>query len=349
LSNPGRPGRSILPDVSWIRRATKVALIALGAAMAALVALYLVLLRPDIPFETLGARYANAASRYVDMPGGVRVHYRDQGNPAGPTLILIHGFGASLETWEPWVARLSGRYRLVSLDLPGHGLTRGGRAGAGIADDAELIEAFARRLGLPPAIVVGNSRGGAAAWNLALRRPERVKGLVLVDAPGWEWTEPRAGGDGGRGFARLLGSPAGAALLRNVDKSALIRQLLTSAFHDRRLATEAMIRRYVELSRAPGHRAILDATMARTMGGQDPDATATQAKLAGIRAPTLILWGEADELVAPAGAKRFAAAIPGARLVTYPGVGHIPMEEAPDRSAADLDAWIARTWPKEAR
>ncbi len=77
-----------------------------------------------IPYSTLEARYASPASRYMDLPGGLHVHYRDQGRRDGPVLVLVHGFSASLHAWEPWVQRLSPDYRIVSLDLPGHGLTR---------------------------------------------------------------------------------------------------------------------------------------------------------------------------------------------------------------------------------
>ena len=85
---------------------------------------WVLLQRPAIPFATLEARYANPASRYMDLPGGLHVHYRDQGNPKGPPIVMVHGFSASLHTWEPWVARLGKDYRIVTLDLPAHGLTR---------------------------------------------------------------------------------------------------------------------------------------------------------------------------------------------------------------------------------
>ena len=95
-----------------------------GLIALVLVAGYFVLKRDDVPYETLAARYESAASRYVDLPSGVRMHYRDEGQATGPTLLLIHGFSASLHTWEPWVQRLGDEYRVITLDLPGHGLTR---------------------------------------------------------------------------------------------------------------------------------------------------------------------------------------------------------------------------------
>ena len=102
----------------------KIVLWLLAALVVLLVIGWFALQRPDTPYATLEATYANAESQFMDLPGGVRVHYRDEGNAAGPTLVLVHGFSASLHTWEPWVARLGGDYRIISLDLPGHGLTR---------------------------------------------------------------------------------------------------------------------------------------------------------------------------------------------------------------------------------
>lgn len=84
----------------------------------------LLLWRPDIPFDRLEAKYANAQSRFLDLPGGLHIHYRDQGVRNGPPIVMIHGYSAALQAWEPWVARLGDRYRIITLDLPGHGLTR---------------------------------------------------------------------------------------------------------------------------------------------------------------------------------------------------------------------------------
>jgi len=78
---------------------------------------------PDIPRATLEAKYATPPSEFIMLPDGARAHVRDQGNKSGPVLVLIHGSNASLFTWEPWVARLGNSYRIVTMDLQGHGLT----------------------------------------------------------------------------------------------------------------------------------------------------------------------------------------------------------------------------------
>ena len=319
----------------WIKR---IVLGVLGLLLVLLTVGYVALLRPDIPYETLERKYANSASRFVDLSGGYRLHYRDQGNRNGPTLLLIHGFGASLMDWELWVLQLRSRYRLVSVDWPGHGLTR---APADFvpssANNADLIERFAGAIGLGKVTAIGNSKGGEIAWVLALRHPERVERLVLVDASGWEWQKYKPSDSA---LLAALDSAPIAYLLRGLDKSRIIRALLTSAFFDPQLATDAMIDRYIEFSRAPGHRAILDRTFVDTLRGIHRDDWATREHLAKIRVPTLIMWGDRDKLVDPGDANKFAAAIKGSKLIVYHNVGHVAMEEVPAQSAADLDRWL---------
>jgi len=312
-----------------------VLIIVLGglAAIAILaVAGFVALQRPDIPFATLEARYANSASRFMDLPGGLRVHYRDQGNPKGPPIVMVHGFSASLHAWEPWVARLGRDYRIVTLDLPGHGLTRAPASYRTSMDGfAEVIDSLAQRLRLGRYVVVGNSMGGGAAWDLALGHPDHLRGLVLVDSVGW----PMPGRNAGSPLIfKILAHPVGRALLRNLDTRPLAESGLKAAYVDRSLVTPALVDRYVDLSRAPGHRDIL-------LNGQDRGAApVTAATFKAIRTPTLVMHGEADALIPVAAGRALAAAIPGARLITYAGVGHVPMEQIPDRSAEDLRAFM---------
>ena len=308
----------------------KVLLIILAVAVVAMVAAYLALLRADIPYAKLEAKYANGASRFMDLPGGVRLHYRDQGNPRGPAVVMVHGYSASLQAWEPWVARLGGDYRIVTLDLPGHGLTRAPAGYKATIDGyADLVDDLARRLGLGPYVVVGNSMGGAVAWDDALRHGDDVRALVLVDAAGWP--ERIRSGDGPLIF-KILANPVGRALIKNIDTRSTAADGLRAAYLDPALVTPALVDRYVELSRAPGHRDILLSI------GQPSGITPQTFK--AIAAPTLVMHGVDDKLIPYADGKAFAAAIPGAVLISYPGVGHVPMEQIPDKSAADLAAFL---------
>jgi pimeloyl-ACP methyl ester carboxylesterase len=308
----------------------------LGAVLAililAVVGAWLALRGPDIPFETLEGKYATAQSHFVDLPGGYHVHYQDNGDPSLPTLVLLHGFGDSFTTWEGWVKELKTQFRVISLDFPGHGLTRapeGSRlSGENLAD---FVDAFAAKLALPPFAVAGNSMGGGAAWQLAVRHKDRVNALILVDAAGFPNDKPSA--DIPLAF-KILRYPIGRRLLSKIDNRPLIDQGLKADVYDKALITPFIVDRFAEFQRAPGHRPIL---MSVNMGGQGPT---TQELVSTIRVPTLILWGERDPLIEPAAARKFEAAIPGAKLITYPNVGHLPQLEIPQRSAADVAAFL---------
>jgi pimeloyl-ACP methyl ester carboxylesterase len=268
----------------------------------------------------------------VDLPGGYHAHYQDEGSPELPVLVLLHGFGDSYTSWEGWVPELKARRRVITLDFPGHGLTRSPE-GTVLSTDllADYVDSFAATLKLPKFAVAGNSMGGAVAWQLAVRHPDRINALILVDAGGFPNEKPPA--EVPLAF-KILRYPIGRTFLQHIDNRFLIREGLRTDVFNKALITPAFVDRWAEFQRAPGHRAIL---MSVNLGGQTPDLV---AKLGTIKVPTLILWGEADVLVEPASARKFAAAIPGSKLITYPQVGHLPQIEIPARSAAAVAEFL---------
>lgn len=173
--------------------------------------------------------------------------------------------------------------------------------------------------------------GGGVAWDDAIRHPSDVRGLVLVDAAGWP--EKERSGDGPVIF-KLMRNPVARGFIRSIDIRPLAKNGLEAAYLDKRLVTPALVDRYVDLARAPGHRDILLTIQERPRSG------VTRDTFAKITTPTLVMHGEQDKLIPVADGRAFAAAIPGAKLVTYPGVGHVPMEQIPVRSAADLEAFL---------
>lgn len=309
-----------------------------GAAVAG----YFTLRRADIPYATLDRIYASPSSKFIDMGGGVEAHWRDEGNPNARPILLIHGFSASLHTWEPWVRELGGEYRMISVDLPGHGLTR---TPAGykptIEGYADFVDAFMEKTSLDKAIVVGSSMGGNTAWMMALRHPDRVDSLVLVGASGWR-EESNEGSQQEPLVFKLLRTPVVGPLLMNLDNSRLVRGGLEASFVDKSLVDDAMVKRYVDMARAPNHRPVL---LAITVS-RDERAIATRESLAKIATPTFILHGDQDNLVPVAGATLFRDAIPGAQAVIYENIGHIPQEEIPARSAQDLRTFLKRIAPE---
>jgi pimeloyl-ACP methyl ester carboxylesterase len=310
----------------------KVLSILVGIAILVVVAAWLALRGPDIPYADLEAKYLGSASRFVDLPGGFHVHYEDEGDPSRPLLVLLHGFGDSFTTWEGWVRELTPKFRVIRLDFPGHGLTRAPAgyqlSGEGLAD---FVDAFATKLALPKFAVAGNSMGGGVSWQLALRHPERIDALILADAAGFPNEKPPT--QVPLAF-KILQYPIGRAILRNIDNRPLIREGLKTDVYDKALITPAIVDRWAEFQRAPGHRAIL---MGVNFAGQTP---ATADTLGTIKVPTLVLHGESDALIEPASAGKFAAAIPGAKLIIYHQVGHLPQIEIPRRSAADVAGFL---------
>jgi pimeloyl-ACP methyl ester carboxylesterase len=310
----------------------KILSILLGVGILGILAAWLMLRGPDIPYAALEAKYVGSASRFVDLPGGFHVHYQDEGDPSRPLLVLLHGFGDSFTTWEGWAPELKTKFHVIRVDFPGHGLTQ---APAGyqlsIEGLVEFVDAFAAKLALPKFAVAGNSMGGGVAWLLAVRHPDRIDALILADAAGFPNEKPPA--EVPLAF-KILQYPIGRAILRNIDNRPLVRQGLKTDVYDKSLITPALVDRWSEFQRAPGHRAIL---MGVNFGAQ---TQATAEMLGTIKVPTLVLHGESDVLIEPAGARKFAAAIPGAQLIVYPQVGHLPQIEIPQRSAADVAAFL---------
>src|SRR6202046_2613369 len=309
----------------------KVLGIALAVIVVILIAAWLALRGPDIPYASLEAKYAGAGSHFVDLPGGFHVHYQEEGDPRLPLLVLLHGFGDSFTSWDGWVRELGGEFHIIRLDFPGHGLTRAPEGYRLRGDDlADFVDAFAEKLALPRFAVAGNSMGGGAAWELAVRHPDRVNALILVDAAGFANDKP-----GKQPLAfQILRYRLGRTLLSKIDNRPLIDQGLKVDVYDKSLITPSIVDRFAEFQRAPGHREIL---MSVNMGSR---AGSTAELLSSIKVPTLILWGESDPLIEPSAARKFAAAISGSKLITYPQGGHLPQREIPQRSAADVAAFL---------
>lgn len=291
----------------------------------------------DIPYATLKAKYATPASRFVTLPDGVTVHYRDQGKPDASPIILVHGFAANLDTWEPWVARLGKDHRVVTLDLAAHGLTTV-PAGYQVSTPGQvaIVDGVAQSLKLDHFALAGNSMGGGVAWNYTLAHPEKVDALILVDSAGAPVDPAAMKNRKGQPLVfKIMRTAPGRAILRQINPRPFAAKGLKQAYIDERLVTPALVDRYVELALAPGHRELL-------MNGQGaPRQPATAETFKAIKAPTLVMHGDADTVIPLAAGKALAAAIPGAKLIVYPGVGHVPMEQIPDQSAADLEAFLA--------
>lgn len=284
---------------------------------------------PDRSLEGLVPRWAPPPSDFIELDG-LLVHVRDQGPSSDPLpIVLIHGTSASLHTWEGWATELAQTRRVISFDLPGFGLT--GPNADGDYRDARYV-AFTRnllaRLGVGRAIVGGNSLGGGVAWELALADPARVAGLVLVDATGFNFVPESLP----LGF-RIARTPVLREAMRWVLPRRAIEQTVIDVYGDPSRVTAALVDRYYELTLREGNRVAL-------MQRMDQLAPGPVERLAEIKVPTLILWGGKDRLIPPTWGAAFHRAIPGSRLVSFPGLGHVPQEEDPAATLAALRDWL---------
>lgn len=287
---------------------------------------------PSIPRSVLEAKYAKPPSEFVMLPDGARAHVRDQGNRSGPALVLIHGSNASLFTWEPWVKRLGGTYRIVTMDMPGHGLT-GAVPNHDYSQEGmvKFTDEVVTKLGLVKFALGGNSMGGGIAARYAEEHPDKVSALILVDAGG----EPGKMGDKIPLAFRIARMPVLNQIVLHITPRKLVEEGLNDAIVRKDIITPAMIDQYWDFARMEGTR---QATAERF---QLPFTNDVKAHIADIKAPTLILWGEQDHLIPVESASAFHKDIPGSKLIVYPGTGHIPMEEVADRSAADVRTFLA--------
>lgn len=285
--------------------------------------------RFDIPVEELKIKYAGKASKFLPLMG-MQVHYRDEG-PASDSipLVLIHGTSSSLHTWDKLVSKVSEKKRIIRFDLPAFGLT-------GPSPENEysfeyystFIDSLFSKLKIQQCMLAGNSLGGSIAWNYAVRFPDRVHGLVLIDAGGY----PKKDEKGSLGF-KIAAMPGVNNLLLFITPKSLIRKSLEDAYADKKMVTDALTERYHDLIlRAGNRRAALSLF-------KNPMRADTSA-ISGIKTPTLIIWGKEDQLISYEQAYRFQRDIQGSRLVMLDHIGHVPMEEAPDLVADALMKFI---------
>lgn len=299
-----------------------------GSTVLCIGALALWLYAPDKPRAALAASYPGDY-RTVDA---VRLRLRDTGPRGAPAVIMLHGLGASLETWEPWARALSGRFRVIRFDLPGFGLT--GEDPTGDYTDARtmtILVDLMDQLGIDRASLIGNSLGGRIAWNFAALHPDRVSRLVLVSPDGF--ASP------GFVYDRAPDIPFMMKALPYVAPRSLLRANLAAAYGRPQALSEATLTRYRDLMMAPGVRPAILARMGQTIL-RDPAPT-----LARIKAPTLLLWGEKDGMIPVGNAADYLRHVPDARLVRLPNLGHLPFEENPTGSLPPVERFLSAEAP----
>ncbi|MFT7611625.1 MAG: pimeloyl-ACP methyl ester carboxylesterase [Parvicellaceae bacterium] len=275
--------------------------------------------------EELIYTYSNDQSKWIEVLG-VNVHYRDEGS--GPVLLLIHGTFSSLHTYDEWTAILKKHFRIIRLDMPGFGLT-----GPNPSDQysielfTDFFKDFLDQLNVKECSVVGNSLGGWLAWEYALSDQDRVKKLILLDAAGYI-------NDNNYPLPFVI---AQTPVLRNVFNfipKAVVRRFVRQVFYDQSKVTDEVIERYYNLIHRVGNKEAF-VRIANTRYKQNTH------NLKDLNIPVLVQWGEEDKWLDVEHAHKFQEDIPDCQLIIYKDVGHIPMEEIPEESAADAFQFLS--------
>jgi len=291
---------------------------------------FFVLKTPDTDSQAMIAKYGKGAIRIEDGLGG-NIYYRDQGTADGPVLLLVHGGNSSMQTWNGMINVLASSYRIISFDLYGHGITGSHpnndySANAYIDGAVKVLDA----VGVDKAVWVGNSMGGWLTWRAAIAVPERVAGVVLMDASGAQ------GGEEPDLYlaAKLIKSPIFQKLAKHITPRFIVKSSLEDNYADNSKITDQLIDQNWELFRFPGNR---EAIAYRVNTSREPEMW---NRLNEVYQPTLIMWGEQDVIVPFSDAALFQEKLPHSKLVTYPNSSHLPMEELPIDVANDLDQWM---------
>ncbi len=283
----------------------------------------------DIPVEEIIEKYAYENSQFLELDG-MKVHYRING--AGPeTVVLLHGTAASLHTWEGWTKELEKSYRVVSFDMPGFGIT-GPEPNGDYTRERYLkfIDDVLMELGIDSCYMAGNSFGGYMTWSYAVHHPEKVMKIAILNSSGYprgdqptpvsfkmqkmEWLKP---------------------VLTTLTPKSLVRRSVEVVYFDDSKIKEENVERYHDMLLREGNREGL-------MGKSLQIKYDYVDEIKQIQCPTLIMWGDSDRLVSVEAAPKFHADIPNSELLIYENMGHVPMEEIPEKSAADFIAFLER-------
>lgn len=280
---------------------------------------------PDKTLEELAPKYAAAPSQFMAL-NGIKIHYRDEG--AGTPIVLIHGTGASLHTWEDWTKDLIEHYRVIRLDLPAYGLTgQDPQKRYSSKDYVDLLDTFLTKLKVEKFHLAGNSLGGLISWLYASHHPEKVDKLVLLDPSGFPFKSTPM-------VIKMAKTPVLNYFIRYVTPRSFIEKNIKEVYYDHTLIKASTIDRYHDLIRFEGNReAFIDRAYIEREDYRD--------RLSLIKATTLILWGENDAWIPVSDAPKFKAAIDNAQVVIMPKTGHVPMEERPKESLAIVAAFLA--------
>ncbi len=258
----------------------------------------------------------------VELRGRVTLPYVEQGDPSGVPVVLLHAIADSWRSFEPVLSKLPQSIHAFALTQRGHGDASRPARGYQPRDFAADLEAFMDAVHLDAAVLIGGSSGGFIARRFAIDHPERTLGLVFLGSPAVLRDKP--------GVQEMWDSTI--SKLKDPISPDLVREFANGTLT--RPVPQAFLETIVQENlKAPAR------VWRETFEGLLEDDSLED--LDKIKAPTLIVWGDQDAILPRSDQETLAAAIPGSRLLVYPGAGHAFYWEDPGRVALDLAAFIA--------
>jgi pimeloyl-ACP methyl ester carboxylesterase len=264
--------------------------------------------------------------RVLDLPGG-DLQVKEEGAGGNPAIVMLHGFAASMHWWTPAAERL-GTFRLVRIDLLGHGGSEKPDGGYSIESQARAVARALAELDVQHAVIAGHSMGGTVATALAELDPSLIDGLVLLGAP--------ANKDAGElpllarmGFVPVLGEA-----IRRVVPDSAVESNLEDAFAPGFDVPDQFVRDFNRMTYSSFDGA---------HDGSDDygEERGLAERLATLQKPLRVIQGAEDEIVDPDSAQDYEK-VPRARVTLMPDVGHSPMVEKPDQTARLIAAFARR-------
>ncbi len=271
---------------------------------------------------SLTAKYA--------MVDGSRIRYVDTGT--GPAVVLIHGLAASIYSWRHTILPLvQGGFRVIAFDNRGFGSSDKPAAGYSNAAYVDLLFELLDSLQIGEAVLVGHSMGGAIAAEAALTRPDRVRGLVLVDAAGLGVRWPF--------MLRVARWPMVGALFDGFRGRGATAGILKMLYADPSHVTDQDVDQYYAPLAEPGAGRALRGVLRQFR------FDLLRGRIDSIAAPTLVMWGSGDRLIPPSVGEALVAELPRGAFVLVPGAGHALPEEAPEAFNRTFLAFLRQGLP----
>jgi pimeloyl-ACP methyl ester carboxylesterase len=275
--------------------------------------------------------FIESADRMVSVDG-LELRVREEGNATAPTLIMLHGFSFSLESFDALADLLKNDYRIVRVDLPAHGLTGADPQKRYSNDETvAMISGLMDEMGIMRATLVGNSLGGLVAWRLAALEPDKVRALVLL-APG--------------GFSingvteQAVSVPAPVQFYLKSAPEFAVRAALGNLYADASFVTDEKINQVAAMMKLNDNgSAMVERLSVFTL----PDPV---SDLGRVEAPVLLIWGENDKMIPMDHAGQFAAALTSTNVTRrdYANTGHLPHEERAGEVAEDIRAFLGTVY-----